>query len=54
MSDAESTLSLIEQDCYNMDRPDTYMIRELVAVIRLLNERIAKLEKRPHTSGRRS
>lgn len=49
MSDAEGTLSLIEKDCYNMERPDTYMIRELVDVIRLLNERIAKLEKRSTT-----
>mgnify|MGYP003653081745 FL=1 len=40
MSEAEETLELIREGSYNTDRPSNLIIKELVEVIKLLNDKI--------------
>lgn len=43
---AEQTLAHIREDVYNITRPDSTVIGELVGVIRFLDERVRTLEKK--------
>ena len=40
MSEAEKTLELIREELYNTDRPSNLIIKELVEVIKLLDNKL--------------
>jgi hypothetical protein len=44
-NEGEDILSYIRNDEYNTIRQDAMMIRELISVVKYLDERISKLEK---------